>query len=148
MSAGYDRRDIIKRLKSLNSMTLRYYSKISSQVNYQYGNTKTALIRAVRQLPKGGAVEQQYLGEINQVLETYENIVQGGVFGLVTNIYNAGSEEVQRFIRVQRAKGWSEEEILVAVENNYDAIQHMNYENMVQMGAPTGEEVLDYYGLN
>lgn len=148
MSVKHDRKDIINRLKALDSKTLRYYSKISSQVNYQYGSTKTALIKAVRQIPKGSHMEQRKLGQINQLLEIYENITKEGEYGLVNNIYNAGSEEIQMFIRVQRARGWSEVEILVAVENNYDAIQHMNYENMVQMGAPTGEEVLDYYGLN
>lgn len=147
MNVKYDRKDIINRLKALDSKTLRFYSKISSQINYQ-ANTKTALIREVRQLPRGTYIEQYQLKHINELLETYESIANEGEYGLVNNIYNSGSEEIQMFIRVQRARGWSEVEILVAVESNYDAIQHMNYENMVQMGAPSDDEVLDYYGVN
>lgn len=134
------RQNIIKRLQALDSTILRKHSKVSNQISYQRGTTKTALIKLVRSLPHNTADERRSLRNIEGVLEQYERVQAFGEKGLVQNYYDVGSEETRRFIRIQEEKGWSSTEILLALENNYDAIQHMGSDDMWKFTSVSDED--------
>lgn len=122
-------RELIARLSKLNAKTLSHLSKFTSEFNYQRGYTKNALINAVK-----STKDKTFLSSIRDTIDVWE--LYGGNQSLsqyLDTIYLTAEENIKRFIRIQRAKGWSDEDILTLVETSYDLVLYMESETMMKL---------------
>lgn len=132
-------KDLLQRISNLDSKLLRAITRQTSIITYQRGRTKTALSKAVK-----STRSKTILSSISDLLETFEEVSKATDFigsesertdfnSVYKTIYKQSNENVQRFMRIMEAKGWSKNDIIIAVDNTYDVISYMTSEDMMRI---------------
>ena len=132
-------KDLLKRISNLSSKLLRAITRQTSIITYQRGRTKNALAKAVK-----STRSKTILSSISDLLDTFEEVTNSTNFigsesernefnSVYNTIYNQSNENVQCFMRIMETKGWSKNDIIIAVDNTYDIISYMTSEDMMRI---------------
>ena len=133
------KRNLSRRLNKLHGKTLSTLSRLTGQINYQRGLTVNAFKGYLKDTK-----HKEGLRVINEIVTQWEEIGGNQTFTqLVDSYYTASGEEVKRFIRIQREKGWDDEDIFIVLETAYDTIMYMESEDMMRV--EDAEEFWDWY---
>lgn len=139
--AKYTKRqkELLQRISNLDSKLLRAITRQTSIITYQRGRTKHALTKAVK-----STRSKTTLSSISDLLETFEEVTRsaGSVWSesertdfnaVYETIYKQANENVQRFMRIMKSKGWSNRDIIIAVDSTYDVISYMASEDTMRI---------------
>lgn len=133
------KRNLSSRLGKLSGRTLSTLSRITGQINYQRGITVNALKGYLRDTKNKAG-----LRALNEIVTEWEQFRGNQTLSqIVDGYYTAGSEEIKRFIRIQRSKGWGDDDILKVLESAYNTIMYMESEDMMRV--EDAEDFWDWY---
>lgn len=110
--------DLLRRLDKVSGRILQRISRQTSLFSYQRGYTKYGLQRVIK-----STKNRNVLKALDDVVKIYEQFgTSTGLKDTIHYIYTTSNYDIQRFIRVMHDRGWTDEQILIALENSYDYI--------------------------
>lgn len=121
--------DLLRRLSKLSGRRLSALSKLTSQFSYQRGYTKHGLSKLIR-----STKNRSVLKALEDTISTYEKWNEReSVQNVILDISQNSDANVGKFIRIMQNNGWTDTDILIALENSYDIILYMESEDMQRM---------------